>query len=92
MRNRISSSGLFELFAEVVVEGDCCTPSRVFYYRVGVYPTSEALERGVEAEQARGLMYFEIRYPQAYLNRMQKLQAIQDAKRSLEALSSEIPF
>ena len=64
---KASKSGLFEVWTEVVIEGDCCTRSRAYWDPIGEYHS--LAEANAAADQAaEELCYsgFELRYPEAF--------------------------
>ncbi len=46
--NGVSQSGLFEVYGEVLVEGDCVTRSRVHRFRMATLATSEAAKAYID--------------------------------------------
>lgn len=87
-----SKSGKFEIWVEVVVEGDCCTPSKVYRHKRGEYDTSEAFEKALKEVLDSGAFCIDCRYPEAYYNRMQKLQALKMQRENILESFEEIPF
>lgn len=64
---KASKSGLFEVYMEVLVEGDCVTRSRVHYHLVAKCDSlAEANEAADIAASRCEYAAFEFRYPEAF--------------------------
>ena len=88
-----SKSGLFEVWGSFLIEGDCCTPTRIHKFLVETFPTSEAIEVATQGKAFDGLDYVEIRFPKNYLDRMAKLNKRKQDRRNREALlDPSVPF
>lgn len=83
---RPSGSGLFELFAEVLVEGDCVNPGRVHWNFVGAYDTFEAFNKAAEL-----VGYCQARYPESFCRVHNELARRQEQRRR-EEWATDAPF
>ena len=91
-----SRSGLFEVFGEVLVEGDCVTRSRVHRFRMATLATSEAAKAYIEDEKHGQNVYVAAVYgPANYVARRASLLASKakqaTAQSDIES-TSEMPF
>jgi len=86
-----SKSGLFELWQEVLIEGDCCTRTQCYLSLVDTYHSAAEL---YEASENHWNPYGSLRYPEAYARIMNTL-ARRNEQREREAraiLESQPPF
>lgn len=76
-----SKSGLFELWQEILIEGDCCTRTQCYLSLVDTYHSAAELH---EAYENHCNPYGEFRYPEAYARVMNTL-ARRNEQREREA-------
>jgi hypothetical protein len=84
MINKTSCSGLFEVWAGIIIESDGWSPSRIHMYEVCCFDTSEAVEQAALHGLFESADFYEVRFPKDYLARMAKLERIKQARRDAE--------
>ena len=92
--NGVSRSGLFEVFGEVLVEGDCVTRSRAHQFRMATLATSEAAKAYIEKHGPH--VYIAAVYgPANYVARRASLLASRAERATIQSgieSTSEMPF
>lgn len=90
----VSKSGLFEVYGEVLVEGDCVTRSRAHRFRMATLATSEAAEAYIK-KHGQHVYIAEVRGPANYVARRATLLALRAkqivAPSGIEP-ASDVPF
>lgn len=90
----VSRSGLFEVFGEVLVEGDCVTRSRAHRFRMATLATSEAAKAYIEKHGPH--VYIAAVYgPANYVARRASLLASKAERATAQSdieSTSEVPF
>lgn len=89
---KASKSDLFELYVEVIVEGDCVTRTQCFLQLVGRYHSLADLNEAAAEVTRNGGYCIEFRYPEAFARVYNTLR-----KREVERMNAwydatEVPF